>query len=119
MPEFTYDALSKLGQRSTGALTATSEREAASMLDARGLFPVQIKPVKAKLQAKSGRKVKGRVIAAFYGQLADLIHAGVPLLRAIDLLENQTPNQTLAAVLREVRAKVADGVSLADAMRPY
>ena len=38
MPEFTYEALSKLGQRSTGALTATSEREAASMLDARGLF---------------------------------------------------------------------------------
>jgi general secretion pathway protein F len=119
MPEFTYDALSKLGQRSTGALTATSEREAASMLDARGLFPVQIKPVRAKLQAKSGRKVKGRVIASFYGQLADLIHSGVPMLRALDLLENQTPNPTLAAVLREVRAKVADGVTLADAMRPF
>jgi general secretion pathway protein F len=119
MPEFTYDALSKLGQRSTGALTATSEREAASMLDARGLFPVQIKPVKAKLQAKSGRKVKGRVIATFYGQLADLIHSGVPLLRSLDLLENQTPNEVLASTLREVRAKVADGVNLADAMRPY
>ncbi len=119
MPEFTYDALSKLGQRSSGALTATSEREAASMLDARGLFPVQIKPVKAKLQAKSGRKVKGRAIATFYGQLADLIHSGVPLLRSLDLLENQTPNEVLASVLREVRAKVADGVNLADAMKPY
>ncbi len=119
MAEFTFEALSKLGQRSNGLLTASSEREAASMLDARGLFPVRIKPIKTKVKARFGRKVKGRVVAGFYGQLADLIHSGVPLLRAIDLLENQTPNAVLAEVLREVRAKVADGVTLADAMAPY
>jgi general secretion pathway protein F len=119
MAEFTYEALSKLGQRSTGLLTATSEREAASMLDARGLFPVAIKAQKARGQARHGRKVKGRVVATFYGQLADLMHSGVPLLRALDLLQNQTANAVLAVVLREVRAKVADGVNLADAMQPF
>ncbi len=58
-------------------------------------------------------------MASFYGQLADLIHSGVPLLRALDLLEGQSPVPALSQVLREVRAKVADGVTLADAMRPY
>ncbi len=119
MPEFTYDALERTGKRSNGTLTATSEREAASMLDARGLFPVEIRPVRARTAARHGKKVKGRVMATFYAQLADLMHSGVPLLKSLDLLETQSVNLTLSAVLREVRAKVADGTSLADAMRPF
>ncbi len=119
MAEFTYEALSKLGQRSNGALTASSEREAASMLDARGLFPVRINAMKAKGRQRFGKKVKGRVVAIFYGQLADLIHSGVPLLKALDLLENLSTNPVLSEVLREVRAKVADGTNLADAMKPF
>ena len=89
------------------------------MLDSRGLFPVQIKASKSKGAVKAGKKVKGRIMATFYGQLADLMHAGVPLLKAIDLLEIQSPNPTLAHVLRELRAKVADGTTLADAMRAF
>jgi general secretion pathway protein F len=119
MPEFNYDALAKTGQRSTGTLTASNDREAAAMLDARGLFPVQISLMKSRSAVSSGRRVKGRVMAAFYTQLADLMHSGVPLLKSIDLLEGQTPNPTLAAILREIRAKVADGTTLADAMHAY
>lgn len=119
MPEFTYDALSKTGQKNNGTLTATNEREAASMLDSRGLFPVTIRMVRTRSAIRSGKRVKGRVMATFYTQMADLMHAGVPLLKAIDLLEMQSPNPTLAEVLRELRAKVADGTSLADSMRPF
>jgi type II secretory pathway component PulF len=119
MAEFTYDALEKTGKRSTGTLTASTEREAASMLDARGLFPVSIRSLRAKATARHGRKVKGRIMATFYAQLADLMHSGVPLLKALDILEGQELSPVLSAVLREVRAKVADGTSLADAMRPF
>lgn len=119
MAEFTYDALEKTGKRSTGTLTASTEREAASMLDARGLFPVAIRSSRAKVTAKHGKKVKGRVMATFYAQLADLMLSGVPLLKALDILEAQGINPVLSQVLREVRAKVADGTSLGDAMRPF
>ena len=96
MPEFTYSALSKIGKRDTGTVTATSEREAASMLDARGLLPVQIKAIKSKGQARFGRKVKGRVVATFYAQLADLIHSGVPLLRALKVQHRNRPELSAA-----------------------
>src|SRR4051794_16237757 len=119
MPDYTFEALGKAGDRSSGTLTATSEREAALMLDARGLFPVRIAQAKAKGSAMGGRRVKGRVISAFYSQLADLLQSGVPLLKSLDILEKQNSNQALAFALREVRAKVADGMTLADAMRPY
>jgi len=119
MPDFAYEALGRTGVRDTGTLTASSEREAALMLDARGLFPVSISRNKDKAVGGSVRRVKGRVISAFYAQLADLLQSGVPLLRALDILEKQNSNQALAFALREVRAKVADGANLADAMKPY
>src|SRR5262249_45360629 len=56
---------------------------------------------------------------AFYSQLADLLQSGVPLLRSLDILEQQSSSPALAEVIREVRAKVADGTSLADAMREH
>jgi general secretion pathway protein F/type IV pilus assembly protein PilC len=115
--EFTYEALGATGQRSTGNLVANSEREVVAMLDARGLFPLRIAPAKtAAISGKGGKRVGSRTMATMYGQLADLLHSGVPLLRSLDILENQSSQPALSAVIREVRAKVADGTTLADAM---
>jgi general secretion pathway protein F/type IV pilus assembly protein PilC len=120
VPDFTYEALAGSGQRSNGTLTATSERDAMAMLDARGLFPVRIvaaKPAGGNVQRFGWkRKVRGRYMATFYSQLADLLRSGVPLLRSIDILERQNSQPVLAEVLREVKAKVADGTSLGEAM---
>jgi general secretion pathway protein F/type IV pilus assembly protein PilC len=120
VPDFTYEALAGSGQRSNGTLTATSEREAMAMLDARGLFPVRI----AAARSAGGtvqrfgwkRKVRGRYMATFYSQLADLLRSGVPLLKGLDILERQNSQPVLAEILREVKAKVADGTSLGEAM---
>jgi general secretion pathway protein F/type IV pilus assembly protein PilC len=100
-------------------LVAGSEREVMAMLDARGLFPVRIAPTKPLSQAKGGRKVRSRHLATFYAQLADLLHSGVPLLRSLDILERQTTQAGLGEVVREVRARVADGTGLAEAMAQH
>ena len=120
MPDYTYEALSKSGQKTTGTVTANSEREAALMVDARGLFPLKV--ALAKTQARGGsfaKKVKGRHLAVLYSQLADLLHSGVPLLRSLEILERQSTHPTLQSVLRDVRAKVADGTGLAQAMASH
>ena len=119
MPDFTYEALARTGSKSSGTLTANSEREAALILDGRGLFPLKIGL--ARTQAASaggflGGRVSGRQTATFYSQLADLLHSGVPLLRSLELLEKQSTNKTLQSVLRDVRVRVADGTGLAQAM---
>src|SRR5947209_1202273 len=87
-----------------------------AMLDARGLFPVQIAAKSAAAGRRGGRRVKTRHLATFYAQLADLLHSGVALLRSLDILERQSSQPALSEVLREVRAKVADGTGLAEAM---
>lgn len=121
MPDYRYSARETSGQAVTGVLTAGTERDALSQLAAKGLFPLQItvaETSKAK-QASKGKRVSGRLLATFYTQLADLLRAGVPLMRSLDILERQTRHLTLKTVLQEVRAAVADGSRLAEAMRQH
>jgi general secretion pathway protein F/type IV pilus assembly protein PilC len=120
VPDYSYTALASTGQRSQGILTANSEREVLSMLDARGLYPVAIGLAKGGGTARhAGKRIKPRQMATFFGQLADLLRSGVPLLRSLDILERQSSQSPLGHVIREVRAKVADGTSMADAMAQH
>lgn len=121
MPEFQYIARELSGQQVTGVLNAATEREAIGQLTSRSLFPVEIRLAEqAKIQERSKRRrVSGRLLAVFYTQLADLLRAGVPLLRSLDILERQTLNLTLKTVIKEVREDVADGTRLAEAMRRH
>lgn len=121
MPEFCYVARERTGVKKQGNLTAGSEREAMAMLDARGLYPVNITLAKSASKGSFGwgRRIKTRYMAAFYSQLADLLRSGVPLLKSLDILERQTGQAGLAEVIREVRARVADGGGLAEAMAQH
>ncbi len=121
MPDFSYTALSGAGVKSYGTVTAGTEREAAALLDAKGLFPINI-----AMAAGTGGGgftlfggVSGRELATMYGQLADLLGAGVPLLRSLELLERATTNKRLQAVMRDVRMNVAEGTGLAQAMAKH
>ena len=120
MAEFSYVAMASSGQRNQGKLTANSEREVMAMLDARGLFPVSVSMIQDQSSGHGWQKrIKPRAMAMFYTQLADLLRSGVPLLRSMDILERQTSAPALGQVIREVKAKVSDGTTLADAMSAY
>ncbi|MBM3994697.1 MAG: type II secretion system F family protein [Planctomycetes bacterium] len=120
MPEFTYEAMAGSGQRTTGTMTANSEREVVTMLDAQGLFALKIEESKGAGNLRGGgASISSRVMATFFSQLADLLRAGVPLLRSIEILERQSTDQGLAEILREVHAQVADGTTLADALGAF
>jgi general secretion pathway protein F len=117
MPDFNFEALTPAGSRNNGTLTANTEREVMTILDGRGLFPLRIELAKkASATGMSGKRVKARHMATFFAQLADLLRAGVPLLRSLEILQRQGSQPALTEVLREIHIKVADGMSLADAM---
>ena len=65
------------------------------------------------------RRVKAQALATFYGQFADLLVAGVPVLRSLELLAKQSSSPLLSEVVLEVREDVSSGDSLADALAKH
>jgi len=118
---FTYTARTVAGDKVTGVIEAESEAAVLRVLEEKNLFPITLGGSKPKAQAKTsfGRKVRTRDIGVMYGQLADLIGSGVPLLRALDSLIRSTVSPKLTVLLKEIRASVADGKSLTESMRQF
>ena len=117
MPDFAYIARDLSGNRVTGKLTAATAQEALSMLGQKALFPLQVEAEKqGSLSLLPGRRIKAQLMATTFGQLADLLRSGVPLLRSLDVVQKQSSNERLTTVLAEVRSRVEEGASLAEAM---
>lgn len=120
MPTYTYSAKTVQGELIQGVLTADSQQAALHMLDERALYPVNLKEgVTEGGGSVFGRRVKLSTLSTMYNQLADLLRAGVPVLRSLDLLCRQNAHPALTAVMRVVRDDVAGGVSLAEAMAKH
>ncbi len=117
MPDFTYIARNAHGQKVTGSLMAATQREAISQLAARALFPIEVAAEK-KREASFNfrRRVSGQLVATTYAQLASLLRSGVPLLRSLAVLRDQTSQVTLKEVLTEVHSRVEEGESLGEAL---
>jgi general secretion pathway protein F len=118
MPDFAYVARDMKGQRKTGTVTANSQRDAISQLDALALFPVEIKAASGQSTVRT-KRVSGQVMVNAYNQLAALLRSGVPLLRAMTVMSQQASKPALKSVLEEVKLRVEDGEPLPAAMARF
>ena len=116
MADFAYIARNSGGQRVQGVLSAGTQREAVTMLTGKQLFPIEVKAASKQAQRGSSQRVRPQAMSQFYLQLAALLRSGVPLLRSLEVLGQQTTNPALAHVIDDLRSRVTDGQSLAEAM---
>ncbi|MDB4645172.1 type II secretion system F family protein [Rubripirellula sp.] len=120
MPMFAYTARDMSGKQVTGTVEANAERDVAALLSEKSLFPVEVKAGTGAPQAIFGRRrVKPQAMAMFYSQLAALLRAGVPMIRSLTVMADQTSNATLNEVIGDIRARVEEGESIGDAMARY
>ena len=119
MPDFAFTARDLTGQKITGLISATSDREVLSVLEGRSLFPVEIKAGKTAIAPGASLRVKGQTMALVFSQLASLLRSGVPLLRSLTVLREQTSNKNLKVILEDVGRRVEDGTALGEAMARY
>jgi general secretion pathway protein F/type IV pilus assembly protein PilC len=116
MPDFTYIARDHSGRKVAGKMSAANHLEAVTTLGQRALFPIEVTATSTPVMSRGGsRRVKAQTMATAYGQLADLLRSGVPLLRSLEVLQKQSTNGALAEVLEIVRGDVEEGKSLAEA----
>ncbi len=116
MADFAYTARNAGGQKVEGVLSAGTHREAVTMLTGKQLFPIEVKAASKQAERAGSQRVRPQAMSQFYMQLAALLRSGVPLLRSLDVLGQQTTNPALAHVIDDLHNRVTDGQSLAEAM---
>jgi len=115
VPTFVYTAVDGTGKRIKGSLVGVSEQAVLSELESRRLLPIDVSPAREGFQLVK-RRLSGRALGQSYQQLADLLRAGVPLLRGLRLLASRRSSKRLASVFSHLAERVAEGDALADAM---
>ncbi len=129
MPVFEYKGINDRGKNVKGVIDADTLRTARARLRKEGVFPTDFVEEKAspsrRLTSKevsfSGlfTRIRSQDIALLTRQLATLTAAGLPLIESLTALVDQVDNVRFKKVLTEVRDKVNEGSSLADALRPF
>jgi type IV pilus assembly protein PilC len=117
---FTYKALDRAGGATVGEIQGDSKTAVAAQLRLRGLTVVDVSEKKSPVTVEDlldrYKRVKPRDMTVLARQLATMVSSGLSLLRALHILEDQTPNPKLRKVISEVRTDVEAGLSLSQAM---
>ena len=113
------------GAVKSGSLDAESPAQVAAKLKSMGYAPISINQAGGTKLKKEitipgfGKKVTLKDLAVFARQFATMVNAGLSLLRALNILTEQTENKELARVLAEVRNDIETGNSLSSGMAKH
>ncbi len=138
MPTYSFEAMNSSGQEVREEIEAASPDEAIAKIRGKGYFPTKVKEKagKKKVKKKTGpgttetltpkRKmplaiggVPQKQLVSFTRQLSTLQDAGLPILRSLQILEQQQKPGLLKAVIGGVADEVEAGGSLSEAMANY
>jgi type IV pilus assembly protein PilC len=116
---FSYSAINASGLELTGEVHAPDLAGAREQLRVRGLLANALNELPASGDEGARnvfKKVKPKTLQIFSRQFATMIEAGLNVVAALVILEEQTDDQYFALVVKELRADVEGGLLLSQAM---
>ncbi len=116
MPVFVYQALTATGQRCRGTIEANDPLAAQSLLEDSFLVPITIDQGPG---GDGGPRPAPAQVLGFTRSLAGLLAGGVPLSRALTVIEQETVDRRTRALWSDIHHRVRDGSSLADALAAH
>jgi len=131
MGAYSYQALNEAGKTIKGILEGDSERQVRSQLRAKKLKPLEVSSagegrradtgasgggLSAAWQAHRRGKMSTRDLSLITRQLASLVKSGLPLDEALQATAKQQQKPNNKRILLQVRTKVLEGLSLAQAL---
>lgn len=121
MADFIYTAKDDKGSIQKGNIEAINRDNAVQILIKRGLTPQNVKPAKKtgmqmNIKLPGGNRVKPKAIVIFTRQFSTMVSAGVPMLKALTTLQEQTESKGLKEALKRIIADVEGGTSLSDSL---
>jgi type IV pilus assembly protein PilC len=120
MSTFAFRAVDLAGAAARGEMDASSKSVVSDQLRQRGLIVLDISEKRESLKLESilqrFKSVNLRALAVFSRQFATLVASGMPMLRCLYTLEQQTQDEMLRNAIIAVRENVESGSSIAQAM---
>src|SRR4051794_29673244 len=119
MAAFAYTAITAEGLVTSGNVHAPDFTGAREQLRLRGLLPERLEELPASGEQSvrtTFKAIKPKSLQIFSRQFATMIEAGLNVVAALVILEEQTDDKYLAVVIRELRADVEGGLLLSQAM---
>ena len=124
MPNFAYKGRNSSGQLVDGVLEGTTPASIADMLRGRGITPVEIKTAAvASMDLSTASLFKPKISAIdlllFSRQMHTLLKSGVPIIRALNGLQDAATNPTMKEVIAEIRESLEGGRELSQALAKH
>jgi len=122
MPRYRYKAKEGPGKTVERELVAESKAAALARIEAMGLIPIWVQAAGKRETAgrrPGSRGIRRGDVTVFTRQLASMTRAGVPILRAMHSIHEQTENARLQDVVEDIENAIRDGAMLSEAMRRY
>ena len=123
MASFAYSAITAHGSVLEGVLAAPDAEAAREQLRIKGLLAQRLDQTsdadEAATEGGLNKKVKPRDLQIFSRQFATMIEAGLSVVSALTILEEQTVDKNLAEVVTAVRQEVEEGSLLSEAMATH
>jgi type IV pilus assembly protein PilC len=120
MARFRYQGTTEAGNRTRGVTQATSLKTAMAGLVEQGFTVSQLKPKRNVLKFEiTKEKLPQGELMHFSRQLSAFVRAGIPLIEALDVIEEEADDKTLRMVLQGVRESLVTGETFSEALRPY
>jgi general secretion pathway protein F len=122
MPVFVYRAADRRGQTIDGVMEAPDARAVVERLQRDAYFPIKVAAHAERARWPvfgGGGRVGQRDLLAFTQQLSTLFEAGLPLDRALAILEELAPNPRVKAIVTDLLASVRSGASLSEALAKH
>jgi type IV pilus assembly protein PilC len=119
---YAYRVRDRKGSLVTGEIQADSSDLVLAKLREQHLIPLEVKEKKAGLGREFHllpEKAKLKDLSVFSRQFATMVNSGLPLLRTLAILEEQTGSKYLAKVVGQVRLEVEQGSSLSVALSKH
>jgi general secretion pathway protein F len=123
MPVFTSRAADRRGQTIDGVMEAVDARAVAEQLRKEAYFPIKVAPQSERASWLSlgggSSRVRQRDLMAMTQMLATLFEAGLPLDRALAILEELAPSARVRTIVSDLLHSVRGGSSLSEAMAKH
>ena len=126
MAAYRYKALNSQGKVVKGVLEGDSDRHIRSQLRTKQLRPIEVEVAGVRLKSNKGFRLslfrpglKVGEVALITRQLATLVASALPLDECLQAAAEQTRRAKIKTILLQVRSRVSEGYTLANAMGQF